>query len=241
MKNFTGICLITPDMKGLCNFYCEVLQGELIGDEVSAMVTTQGAALYFFHEAGMDGFAPGCMQGAGRGASTLEFEVEDVDYEFERLVKLGVPVVKPPETYPWGRRSAWFRDPDGNIINFHMPVGVDRRSSGERVREYFRRLINEKDLSVCAEMLGDEYIDHDAPQGTSPGPRKIKEYAAGFLEDYPDMHVEIDELMEEKNRVAARIMWHGTHKTTGEVFHKIGIVMIRMNEQGKFVERWSGY
>jgi catechol 2,3-dioxygenase-like lactoylglutathione lyase family enzyme len=124
MKNFTGICIITPDMKRLCSFYRDVLQGDIIGDEVSALVTTEGAALYFFYEAGMDGLAPGSMTGAGRGAYTLEFEVHDVDCEYERLVKMGVPVVKPPETYPWGRRSAWFRDPDGNIINFHMPAGV---------------------------------------------------------------------------------------------------------------------
>ena len=33
--------------------------------------------------------APGSMHGAGRGSCTLEFEVDDVDQEFERLTKLG--------------------------------------------------------------------------------------------------------------------------------------------------------
>ncbi|RPJ38288.1 MAG: hypothetical protein EHM21_17070, partial [Chloroflexi bacterium] len=212
MKNFTGICIITADMKRLCSFYRDVLQGDVIGNDVSALVTTKGAYLYFFYEEGMDGFAPGCMQGAGRGAYTLEFEVDDVDCEYERLVKMGVQVVKPPETYPWGRRSAWFRDPDGNIINFLMPVGVDRRTPGERVREYFRRLINEKDLTVCDEMLGSEYIDHDAPGDAPPGPENTKTYVAGFLAEYPDMHVEIEELIEDKNLATARITWHGTNK-----------------------------
>jgi catechol 2,3-dioxygenase-like lactoylglutathione lyase family enzyme len=30
--------------------------------------------------------------------------------------------VKRPTTQPWGRRSIWFRDPDGNVVNFNAPV-----------------------------------------------------------------------------------------------------------------------
>ena len=33
-----------------------------------------------------------------------------------------MPIVKPPTTQPWGRRSVWFRDPDGNIVNFYADV-----------------------------------------------------------------------------------------------------------------------
>lgn len=61
--------------------------------------------------------APGLTEGAGTGSYTLEFEVGDVDAERARLLALGVPIVKPPMTYPWGRWAVWFRDPDGNIIN----------------------------------------------------------------------------------------------------------------------------
>jgi len=62
------------------------------------------------------------MQDSGCGRYTLEFEVEDVDREFERLKALDVIFVKPPTTQAWGRRSVWFRDPDGNIINFFARV-----------------------------------------------------------------------------------------------------------------------
>jgi hypothetical protein len=30
--------------------------------------------------------------------------------------------VKPPTTQSWGRRSIWFRDPDGNNVNFFAPA-----------------------------------------------------------------------------------------------------------------------
>ena len=49
----------------------------------------------------------------------IEFRVDDVDAEYERLT--GVDVVQKPTTMPWGNRSLLFRDPDGNLINFFSP------------------------------------------------------------------------------------------------------------------------
>ena len=66
--------------------------------------------------------AHGCLKGAGYGSYTIEFEVEDVDQEFERLQAMNVEIVKPPTTQSWGRRSVWFRDPDRNIVNFYASV-----------------------------------------------------------------------------------------------------------------------
>jgi catechol 2,3-dioxygenase-like lactoylglutathione lyase family enzyme len=86
------------------------------------MLSTPGAALSIFAEAGMERMAPGSMQDSGCGRYTLEFEVEDVDKEFARLKALDVIFVKPPSTQTWGRCSVWFRDPDGNIINFFVSV-----------------------------------------------------------------------------------------------------------------------
>jgi catechol 2,3-dioxygenase-like lactoylglutathione lyase family enzyme len=51
---------------------------------------------------------------------TIEFQVETVDREYERLRQMAVPIVNPPTSYPWGRRAVWFRDPDGNIVNFYQ-------------------------------------------------------------------------------------------------------------------------
>lgn len=70
----------------------------------------------------MEHMAPGSMQNSGCGRYTLEFEVEDLDKEYERLKAIDVVFVKLPTTQTWGRRSVWFRDPDGNIINFFTRV-----------------------------------------------------------------------------------------------------------------------
>ena len=119
---FNGICLVTKDLLRLRSFYAAILQVESEGDDTFTMLSTQGAALSIFTEEGMESMAPGSMQDSGCGRYTLEFEVEDVDGEFERLKALGVPLVKPLTTQTWGRRSFWLRDPDGNIINFFSNV-----------------------------------------------------------------------------------------------------------------------
>jgi len=119
---FNGICLVTSDMPRLRGFYTNVLQVEAEGDDTFTMLSTQGAALSLFTEEGMESMAPGSMQDSGCGRYTLEFEVEDVDREYERLKKMDISFIKPPTTQTWGRRSAWFRDPEGNIINFFANV-----------------------------------------------------------------------------------------------------------------------
>ncbi len=83
-----------------------------------------GGIFTIYHEQGMEEMAPGCMANSGTGRYTIEIEVDDVDVQYERLRELGVQVIKPPTTQKWGRRSVWFRDPDGNIVNFYTEVPV---------------------------------------------------------------------------------------------------------------------
>jgi len=121
---FNGICLISSDVGALRAFYMQLLQVEPSGDDHWWVdfdrVGENGAQLSIFSAEGKEQMAPGSLTGSGTGRCTIELEVDDVDAEYQRLVGLGVPVVKPPTTQDWGRRSAWFRDPDGNVINLYM-------------------------------------------------------------------------------------------------------------------------
>jgi catechol 2,3-dioxygenase-like lactoylglutathione lyase family enzyme/predicted SnoaL-like aldol condensation-catalyzing enzyme len=242
VKQFNGICIITQDVQKLRNFYRDVLQTDPEGDDVFATFSTAAATLSLFTEQGMEQMAPNSMKGAGHGGYTLEFEVEDVDREYQRLTQLNIPIVKSPTTQSWGRRSVWFRDPDGNIVNFYAVLdGGKRAAAKDVVRDYFHRLLNEKDLSVCDERLSSDYRDHDAPLDTPLGPENTKEFVARFLDEYPNLRVDIEDLIAEENRVAARIVWHGNQRETGAEFHQIGIVLLRLDEKGRIAERWSAY
>jgi len=118
----TGIGLITEDVLALATFYSELLDTTVDGDERFATVKAGGAGLGFFSMAGMEQMVPGSMAGTGNGRFTIEFSVDDVDARYQRLVAAGVTIAKPPTTQPWGRRSVWIRDPDGNIVNFYQDI-----------------------------------------------------------------------------------------------------------------------
>jgi hypothetical protein len=54
----------------------------------------------------------------------LQFRVDDVDQQYLRLQDFVKTWVKPPTTQPWGTRSIYFRDPDGNLVDFYAPIKV---------------------------------------------------------------------------------------------------------------------
>jgi uncharacterized glyoxalase superfamily protein PhnB len=115
---FVGICLITKNVPFLADFYSRVLSVTADGDDTHVDLNTEGAKISIFSVDGMENLAPQSMQAAGHGSFTIGFEVKDVDAEYERLKAMGIEFVKTPTTYPWGARAFWFRDPDGNIVDF---------------------------------------------------------------------------------------------------------------------------
>lgn len=53
------------------------------------------------------------------GTMELSFGVpkyEDVDMEYERLIRAGAKPVSKPDTKPYGLREAYVADPEGNLI-----------------------------------------------------------------------------------------------------------------------------
>ena len=125
---FNGICIVSPDVRRLAGFYIQLLGVEGSVNPTFVGLATEGASLSIFSDEEMEIMAPGSMDGAGRGGHTIEFEVDDVDRQYDRLRAMRVPIVKPPTTQPWGRRSVWFRDPDGNIVNFYADVTQEERT-----------------------------------------------------------------------------------------------------------------
>ena len=119
---FTGICLITNNVPALAKFYTNVLGVEAEGNDVHVELKTEGAGMTIYSTEGMESMAPLSMRGAGHGSITIGFKVKNVDEEYERIKALNVEFVMLPTTHPWGWRSFWFRDPDGNIVNFACAV-----------------------------------------------------------------------------------------------------------------------
>ena len=51
-------------------------------------------------------------------------ESKDIDFDYQQLKNKGVQFIKKPETQPWGQRTAYFTDPDGNIWEIQQWVKI---------------------------------------------------------------------------------------------------------------------
>jgi uncharacterized glyoxalase superfamily protein PhnB len=107
---------VTEDVEGLAGFYARLLGATVALNEYYVEIQACQASVGFsrrrFTEC--DAGAAGCRW---RDAIILDFQVEDVDAEYQKVAALGVEWVLPPTTQPWGNRSMIFRDPDGNLIH----------------------------------------------------------------------------------------------------------------------------
>lgn len=64
----------------------------------------------------------------------LIFHVDDVDVEVDRIQARGIQLVSGPKDFPgWGIRSAYLRDPDGNLLELYSDL--DREEWTEGLRE----------------------------------------------------------------------------------------------------------
>lgn len=120
----THACIITDDLPRLRAFYERIFaaQATRSHDDYVEFATPGGAALSLYSRAKLEPYAPGATTPGSNRAVMIEFEVDDVDSEHARLRALSIDWVKTPSTQPWGNRSIYFRDPDGNLVNFFTPV-----------------------------------------------------------------------------------------------------------------------
>jgi catechol 2,3-dioxygenase-like lactoylglutathione lyase family enzyme len=115
-------CLITGKFTQLVDFYQNVLGiSPRVGNGDYAEFPTGAGVLAIFAAEAQERYIPGSARPASNKSAILEFKVANVDGEFMRLHQFVKDWVKAPTNQPWGTRSFYFRDPDGNLIDFYAP------------------------------------------------------------------------------------------------------------------------
>ena len=116
-------CLISNDLKQLTQFYERVLQVKAnTSAEHYVEFPTSVGTLAIFDAGAQERYIPGAAHAGQNRSAILEFNVANVDQEYVRLQGIVKMWVKPPTTQPWGTRSIYFRDPDGNLVDFFTRV-----------------------------------------------------------------------------------------------------------------------
>ncbi|OBI47597.1 glyoxalase [Mycobacterium kyorinense] len=126
---FISTRVITADVKRLVEFYEMVTDVSAVwGNELFAEIPTPIGTLAIGSDKTVPLFGQGSAEPAANRSAIMEFIVEDVDAEYQRLRGRLEKVVTEPTTMPWGNRALLFRDPDGNLVNLFTPVTEEARA-----------------------------------------------------------------------------------------------------------------
>lgn len=117
------------------------------------------------------------------------------------------------------------------------------------VRRFYDELWNGRDPSVADEIFAAGCVTHQLrsgaeAQGVRRGPAEVKRHVAEWLEGFPDLRFEVEELVCEGDLVASRARMRGTHAgawlgvaPTGRRV-EIRMAVTHRVASGKVVEDW---
>jgi len=120
-----------------------------------------------------------------------------------------------------------------------MDERLDTRSPGDVMRAMVVAF-DTGDTGGLGDFMHTDYVDHqglgdDRPLHGIDGFRRVVETAR---EGYLELSVTIADLIEGRDRAAARIVWTGT-RPSGELVQREGIDIVRV-DAGRAVEHWGG-
>ena len=120
---FNTIGLFTRDNKATVEFYTKVLgfTTEWDGIQPNVEMTLGNMRIILFPREAFEQMVSQKFQypEGFNGTVELAFDVPtfaDVDKEYQNAIDLGAASVLPPTTEPWGQRTCYVADPDGNLI-----------------------------------------------------------------------------------------------------------------------------
>ena len=124
--NLVSLRIITANIRTLVPFFEKAtgIEAKWSTDDFAEIVTSS-FTLAIGSTRTLAFFGEGVAKPAANKSVIIEFLVENVDDEYERIKDLSIDIVQKPTTMPWGNRSLLFRDTDGNLINFFTPVSPE--------------------------------------------------------------------------------------------------------------------
>src|ERR1700734_660996 len=122
---FASVRIITDNLDAMVEFYEKVT--EITADRLApvfAELHYPSCALALGHTSTAALFN-NAARPANNQTAILEWVVDDVDAEYERLKPIVSDWEQEPTLMPWGNLSILFRDPDGNLVNLFTPPTDD--------------------------------------------------------------------------------------------------------------------
>ena len=118
--------------------------------------------------------------------------------------------------------------------------------ASDLISRFYEEAFNGGNAHVIRELIAPDHVSH-LPTGDHYGPEGVRIDVSCFRAAFPDLHIQIEEMIEADSRVVYRFTARGTHDgpfmgvpASGRKVEIQGIGIDRVRE-GKTVERWLQY
>lgn len=108
----------------------------------------------------------------------------------------------------------------------------------EIVRNHFEDFVNRRKPEVIRTNMTPDFLDHDGPGGRPTGLDGDESMMRGMYAAMPDLHLTIEEMIAEDDKVVCRNIWRWTDKASGRKMQFHGFVLWRF-EGERIAERWA--
>lgn len=106
--------------------------------------------------------------------------------------------------------------------------------------------ISEGDISGFGELVADDFIEHEEIPGLVPGKEGVLEYFEQLRAAFPDLRMEVDDILTDGDKAVARVRATGTHEgefmgvpATGGRMTMHLIDIMRFDDDGLVCEHWG--
>jgi predicted ester cyclase/quercetin dioxygenase-like cupin family protein len=142
-------------------------------------------------------------------------------------------------------------DTDLHLLMVEMKTGSPKSAEENKaiVRHFIEELWNKRNKGVIDEVIDDNYINHDPayPYKHVPGPEGVESFFALYGFAFPDLHITIEDMITQGDKVVWRWTASGTHKgylmdipPTNKPVTVTGIGISRILS-GKIIEDWVNW
>jgi lactoylglutathione lyase len=125
-RRVDGVVLLVQDLERCMTFYRDILGLEItFSDDVSFAFRLDGqdfVLLKVSSAAKQISEAAVAPNQAGGHHFFLCATVDDVHAAYQTLSAKGVAFIQPPTDQPWGQRTAYLADPEGNLWELRQPI-----------------------------------------------------------------------------------------------------------------------
>ena len=106
------------------------------------------------------------------------------------------------------------------------------------VKDHFEDFVNKRNATVIRKNMTPDFCDHDGPGGKPAGVDGDEQMMLGMYKVMPDLHLTIEDMIAESDKVVCRNIWRWTDVASGKKMQFHGFVLWRF-EGGKIAERWA--